>query len=173
MKDWKALEQLLSDVIERYKGMYESMHTDTTLDFHVTLTQHQVEIAAVKKWVAYLRIERVLAVKGAVEGSADPEKLLIYNQAYRFENVKERLDPATPWKYDLYEDAVYRLMVGGLEYSELLRRAQMIKKTNDGQPLAEATGAEKKLDLVITDQMPPKLSPEDEQYKAWIKNQKS
>lgn len=168
MKDWKQLEELINAGLRRYEEMFNQINDKLEVLFSITITSHKVEIQGVNRWVAYLRLERNLRPKGATD--AEWETMLIYNQAYKFENTQERLDPETPWKYDLYEDMLYRLLAGGLEYSEMMRRMQTAAKANAGRPLADATGA--KSDIIVTDRMPAPLSEEDQKYQQYIKQQR-
>lgn len=170
MKDWKQLEELINVALRRYEEMYNQTNDVMEVLFSITITNHKAQVQGVNKWVAYLRLERNLRPKGATE--AEWETMLIYNQAYKFENTQERLDPDTPWKYDLYEDMFNRLVAGGLEYGEIMKRMQIAAKANAGKPLADVVGANQS-DILITSQMPAPLTEDELKYQHYIKQNKS
>lgn len=162
------LEEIVSSNIKAYEEGYNATNEDYEIKFNLTLTQHHVEVEALKKWVAYLRLERTLAPKAS---PSETEALLIYNQAYKFNNIAERTDPKAPWKVALYNDLLGRLIAGGLEYGELLSRMNAYTKANKGKPLSNLVEADKP-DIVITDQMPAPLTPQEKEYAEWVKQNK-
>lgn len=166
MKDYKVLEALIKDCLEHYKEGFAHTNPELEIDFQTTCTTHNVDVQGMNRWVAYLRLERAIRPKG---GSDDEwENILIYNNAYKFQNVGERTDPRTLWKYDLYLDLVTRLMLGGIEYGELLRRMKMMAKGNEGKAISEIVTPEEPK-IIITDQMPKPLTDEEKQYQEWVK----
>lgn len=163
MKDYRPIEELVTTHIKAYEDGFNSINQEYELKFNLTLSHHKIELKGMKKDVAYLRLERQLRPKAKEdEEQAEWESMLIYNQAYKFESVAERLDPKTSWKYPLYMDCMGKLIAGGLEYSELLRHAQIAKKNT--KHLSDLIVPEDK-EIIITDQMPAPLSQEDLAYK--------
>lgn len=170
MRNYQLLEDLIKDALDGYKEGFEEHNTEYTVDFQTTLTTHKIDLQGLSAWVAYLRLEKILKPVGATD--EEGEHLLIYNQAYKFKNIAERTDPNAPWKYDLYADLLRRLVHGGIEYAELLRRMQDIQKGKTGKPISEIiTPQEEK--IIITDQMPAPLTEEERKYAEWVKQQKS
>jgi hypothetical protein len=169
MRDYKVLEDLISSGLERYKIGFNTMNPDYEADFFSTLTEHQVEHEGVKKWVAYLRVEKAIRPKGGTD--EEWEHLLIYNQAYKFKNIGERTDANAPWKFDLFLDCLQRLIAGGVEYAELIKRMQTMSKGKEGQPISQIVQPEEPK-IIVTDKMPAPLSNDDKAYLEWVKKQK-
>jgi hypothetical protein len=166
---WKDLEELIQEVIQSYEDGYNEINKEQEIKFTLSLTNHNVEVANMKKWVAYLRLERMIRPKGGKE--EDWEHMLIYNQAYKFKDSGERANPACPWKHPLYMDLLGRLISGGLEYSELLKRLQNFSKQNAGKPVSNIVAPEGP-DILITDQMPAPLTDDEKSYQEWVKRNK-
>lgn len=166
MRDYKQLEQLIKSCLDRYKEGFNEVNTEFEIDFQTTCTTHAVEVQGVNAWVAYLRLSKMTKPKGGTDDEI--EELLIYNNAYKFKNIGERTDPNAPWKYVLYLDLAERLMQGGIEYAELLRRAQQFSKGNAGKPISNIVQPEKP-EIIVTDQMPAPLSTDEKQYLEWVK----
>lgn len=166
MKDYKTLEALVSSLIKTYEEGFNSFNDEYEIRFNLTMTQHRVDVGGINKWVEYLRLEKMTRPKGGTDN--DWEHMLVYNQAYKFHDTKERLNPDTPWKYDLYMDLLSRLISAGLEYSELLKRMQTMTKNQQGKPISNIVTPTEP-DLIITDKMPEPLTPEEEKYKEWVK----
>lgn len=160
MKDWKTLENVLDAALRRYEEMFNQVNKDYEVLFLTTITNQKVEVDGMSKWVAYMRLERQIKPKGGTD--AEAERLLIYNQAYKFQSTQERLNPESPWKFDLYEDALNRLIAGGLEYGEVLKRLKRISET--APEVAQSHGIE------ITKEMPKPLTPDEEKYKQWVQH---
>lgn len=168
MKDSNDLEELIKTHIKAYEEGYNAINPGWEIKFEVTISNHKVELQNVKKDVAYLRLTR--SIRPKVKGEEKPEEweqMLVYNQAYKFENIKERLDPKTPYKATLYMDLLGRLIAGGLEYSELIKRAADLKKANPDKPISEIVNPTP--EIVITDQMPAPLTDDEKNYKEWAK----
>jgi hypothetical protein len=166
MTDYKMLEELVSSLIKIYEEGFNKFNSEFEVRFNMTITNHRVEVEGMSRWVAYLRLEKMVRPKGGTD--EEWEHLLIYNQAYKFKNAGERANPETPWKKDLYMDLLTRLVAGGLEYSELLKRMQAMTKNSQGKPIAEIV-TPKEPDLIITDQMPEPLTDKEKEYLDWIK----
>lgn len=167
MRHYETLEKLISSAIEAYKTGFNTHNPEYEVDFFTTLTNHHVEVQNVKAWVAYLRMERAIRPKGGTDD--DWERLLIYNQAYKFKDIRERTEPNAPWKYDLYYDLLQRLIHGGIEYAELLKRMQMTVQANKDKPLAEALITPQEPKIIVTDKMPAPLSDDEKSYQEWVK----
>lgn len=165
MKDHALLEELVSSHIKAYEEGYNEVNKDWEIRFNLTCTSHHVELKEVKKWVAYLRLERMIKPKGGKDD--EWEHMLIYNQAYKFKDAGERANPEAPWKAALYSDLIGRLIAGGLEYGELLKRVQNFTKENAGKPISEV--APKQSEIIVTDEMPKPLTDQDKAYLEWVK----
>lgn len=168
MKDWKQLEEIINSCLRRYEETFHQVNEEYELSFSLTVTTHKVDKEGQSYWVGYMRLERHVKPTGAPE--SETETVLIYNQAYKFKNTAERVDPAVPWKFDLYQDLLYRMVCSGLEYAELLKRMQTVTRAG-GSSIAEATGA-KQSDIVVTNQMPAPLTPEELKYKEWVNSKR-
>jgi hypothetical protein len=166
MRDYKQLEQIIKDCLDSYQDGFNRTNPDYEVTFYTTLTNHHIEKDQVKAWVAYLRLEKATKPK---EGEGEEERLLIYNQAYKFRDISERTDPNAPWKYDLYFDLLRRLAHGGLEYAELLKRMKMMSEGKMGQPISNIVTPNEPT-IIVTDQMPAPLSDSDKEYLEWVKN---
>lgn len=163
MKDWKLIEDLVRSTIKAYEEGFSGINPDYEVKFLLTTTFHKVEKMGKNVDVAYLRLERKIKPTGASDEEA--ETLLIHNDAYEFKSIKERLNEETPWKYDLYSTMLRRLVAGGLEYAELMRRMHLMseeEKKKTVEPL------DQKPDIIITDKMPDPLTEEELKYKKWV-----
>lgn len=167
--NWEELEELIRTVINSYEEGYNTVNKEQEIKFSLSLTNHNVEVEGLKKWVAYLRLERMIRPKGGSD--SEWEHMLVYNQAYKFKDAGERANPEAPWKHPLYMDLLARLIAGGLEYSELLKRMQNLSKQNAGKPLANIV-TNNEPDLIITDQMPKPLTEDEQKYKLWVDRNK-
>lgn len=169
MKDWNTLAAIINEQLTYYKERFNEVNPTDEIDFTLTFTNHKVDVGQVKKDVAYCRLEKRTRPKGGTD--QEWESMLVYNQAYKFDNIQERLDPKTPWKYDIYEDMLGRLIAGGLEYAELLKRTQALSKANAGKPLSNIVAPEEP-NIIITDQMPAPLTDDEKKYKEWVEKNK-
>lgn len=168
MKDYKVLEDLINTHIRAYEDGFNSVNQDWEIQFRLTITPHKITVGKVSKDVEYLRLERAIRPKKGTD--EDWESLLIYNQAYKFLELKERLNPAKPWMYMLYQDLLGRLIAGGLEYSELLRRAKDAQKSTE--KLSDIVTPDKP-EIIVTDQMPEPMTEDDRKYQQYIKNKQT
>lgn len=164
------IEQLLKALLLAYQDAYNKHNPKYEIKYILTLTNHKVHMKDGNKDVAYLRLDRGIKEKNVVvekEASEVPTPdwamQLVHNEMYVFKSMNERLNPKAPWKEDLFLATLSRLTGAGLEYAELLQR---MKNTN----LKELKDQEEKgLDLVITNQMPKPLTPDEVQYAKDIK----
>lgn len=164
MKDYKVLEEVINTHIRAYEDGFNSVNEEWEVQFRLTITPHKITVGKVSKDVEYLRLEKAIRPKNSKDD--DWESLLIYNQAYKFIEMKERLNPAKPWMYVLYQDLLGRLIAGGLEYSELVRRAKEVQKNTE--KLSDLVVPEEKK-IIVTDQMPEPMTEDDIKYQNYIK----
>jgi len=166
------LENLLRAMILSYQEAYNRNNEKYEIKYYLTVTNHKIATKEGNKDVAYLRLERaikerkkVLQENETAKDITDPEwaTQLVHQEMHVFKSMAERVNPKAPWKEGLFLNAFARLTGAGLEYAELLQR---MKNTNLKE-LKEQE--EKKLDLVITDQMPKPMSPDEEGYAEWVK----
>lgn len=149
---------LLEEIIKGYSNSWNNHNEDYELRFDLTVTSHKMPMQhGEMKQVGYLRLERTRVDKK----SGEETKMLIAQEIRPFKDAKERVDPRQLWRQELMMQCLARLVSGGLEYAELLNKVKEQKE--EGQ---------RKLDLVITDQMPAPFSQADEEYKQWIKQEK-
>lgn len=168
------LEQLLRALIVSYQESYNKHNPKYEIKYYLTITNHKLATKEGNKDIAYLRLERAIrerekkieVVEPGQDKQLDPEWAvqLVHNEMYQFKSMAERVNPKALWKEQLYLNTFARLTGAGLEYAELLQR---MKNTNLNE-LKEQE--EKKLDLVITDQMPKALTPDEQNYQEWVKN---
>ncbi len=166
MKDYKILEDLVSCHIKAYEDGFNTVNTEQEIRFNLTQTNHKVDVQGVQKWAAYLRLERMIKPKDGKD--EEWEHLLIYSQAYKFKDTQERLNPEAPWKYLLYMDLIGRLIAGGLEYGELLKRMQNLTKNNVGKPISDLVEIDKP-NIIVTSEMPKPLNQTEQEYLEWVK----
>lgn len=166
MKNYKELEELIRSSVKVYQERFNTINTEHEVEFSLTLTNHKIKVGKVSKWAAYLRLERKTKPRGGSD--EEWESLLIYNQAYKFNTVKERLNEKAPWKVELYLDLLVKLVAGGLEYGELLKRLQTMTKDTKGNPISEVV-MPKEPKIMVTDKMPEPLTQTEKEYVEWIK----
>jgi len=165
------LENLVRALVMSYQDAYNKNNDKYEIKYYITITNHKLQTAEGNKDVAYLRLERAIRerIKKLVEGVApeatEPEwaTQIVHNEMHVFKSMAERVNPKAPWKEQLWLNTLARLTGAGLEYAELLQR---MKNTNLNEMKAQE---EKKLDLVITDQMPKAMTPDEEGYAEWVK----
>ncbi len=165
MNDYKLLEELISSHIKSYEDGFNTINDKNEVRFNLTLTNHKVEVEGKKHDVAYLRLERMIRPKGGTDD--EWESLLLYSQAYKFLNMQERVNPEAPWKFELYSDLLGRLISGGLEYGEVLKKLQQIAKNNQGKPISNIITPDEP-SIIITNKMPEPLTPQEQEYKQWV-----
>jgi hypothetical protein len=166
------LEQLLRSLIQGYQEAYNKNNPKYEIKYYLTITNHKIATKEGNKDIAYLRLERAIREKEKKVEIVDPTKdevtepewavQLVHNEMYAFKSMAERVNPKALWKEQLWLNTFARLTGAGLEYAELLQR---MKNTNLKEMKEQE---EKKLDLVITDQMPKALTPDEEGYKEWV-----
>lgn len=169
MKDYKVLEDLLNTHMRAYENGFNTVNTDWEIKFTLTITPHKVNVGQVTRDVEYLRLERSVRPKSKDSTNTDWESILIYNQAYKFKDISERIDASKPWMYVLYQDLIGRLISGGLEYSELIKRAKDAQKNT--KAISELITPTKP-DIIVTDQMPEPLTEDEKKYREYINKQK-
>lgn len=171
-----SLEELIREILDAHEEAWNEQSDKFELTYSMTLTFHKVPFESMEQQgekttklntdVAYLRLHRHLKPIGGTDD--DTDTMLMYHQAHTFSSIVERLNEKAPWKKGLYLDLLAKMMIAGLEYSELLwRMKNQIKMEGQVNPPV-SPGTEGKPDIIITDQMPESL-PGDEEYKQWAK----
>ncbi len=171
MEEPSTSKEILYAVIKAYQDAYNKANPDSETEYNVTITTHKVPTKEGNKDVAYLRLVRSTRLKGVksipnidetkpdIQESHPWENFLINQETHVFKNMQEQANPAAHWREQLYMNAVARLMAAGLEYAEILKKYKQMKDKPDPKP---------KSDLIITDQMPKALTPDEERYKAEV-----
>lgn len=123
---YEIIQEMVSEVLEHYKHSFNKSSEDEKIDFNLTITHHSVptsnnpKIKSKKIDTAYLRLERVILDK---ENSEVKDTVFVYNNIYKFKNKGEITNPQI-WKLALYKDMYARLLVGGIQYAELVQQAK-------------------------------------------------
>lgn len=160
-------EQFLKEVLQAYQENWNEHNQTHEIEYFTTVTNHRVPAPdGTNKYVAYLRIERAIREKNDTREDAW-EPALVHQEIHFFKNMQERLNFKAPWVEEMCIKSIIRLMTAGLEYAEALQAYQKAKKKGE-ENLPEKE--EKKLDLVITDQMPAPFTEKDKEYQEWVKN---
>lgn len=170
------IEKLLRTVIEGYKTNFNKTNEKVEIDFIINISTHKIATKEGNKDVAYLRLDRSVREKnklipqdGIITDADGWETKLLHQEVYFFRNLQERLKPNAPWKENLYLNCLARLTSAGLEYAELLQRLKNTKQT--GELDTEERAA--KSDIQITTEMPKALTPDEQKYAEWVKNEKA
>lgn len=170
------LEQVARGIVLSYQDAFNRHNDKYEIKFTLTITNHKIATPDGNKDVAYLRLDRGIREKGSTE-EKDWELRIIQQEIYRFTSMRDRLNPKTPWKEQLFMNMLTRLVGGGLEYAELLQR---LKQTEEGHSLAglppegrtpEEVRADK-IGLQVAQEMPKELTDDEKQYVEWIKKEK-
>jgi len=163
-------EKFLRQLVTGYEKAFNENNSKQEIKFELTITMHNIPRPEGNKDVAYLRLVRNVREKydwtKAVETDKDmtPKEwssMLVHQEIYIFKDMKERLSPR--FREQLYMNCIARLVAGGLEYAELLKRMQQIE---EGRKKAE----ESKLE--VTKEMPKPLTEDEENYKKWLDNER-
>lgn len=152
-------ELILTSVLQSYESEFNRLNDKYDTKFNLTLTTHKVAMPEGNKDVVYLRLERGIRPKGSEE---EWPMRLIGQELYAFRDLKERVNPDSPWKEQLFVNALGRFLALGLEYSELLIR------TREDRKKTQKEAEERKLNLIITDKMPTEFSQDEKNYKEWL-----
>ena len=161
IQDISTVEKILGGLLASYQNGYNKHNPDSTLEYWVTVTMHKVPRPEGNKDVAYLRIVR--ALKDNKEG-AEWDERLVHQEMHIFKSIQEQANPKAPWREQLYLNSIARLVHAGLEYGEILTAMKQAEE--------EKQKKLKESNLIITDQLPKPLTPDEEKYKEWIKNEK-
>lgn len=162
------VEELLRSVIKGYQESFNKHNPKHEVNFSITITNHKITTPEGNKDVAYLRLDRGIRPKGTQDNY---DIMLVHQEVYFFRNMQERLNPDKPWVEQLFLNCLARLLAGGLEYAELLRRMKQPKVA----PQTEEQVQEErlaKLGLVQAKSLPAPLSAEDQAYKEWLANER-
>ncbi len=148
------VEYLLREVIKGYQEAWNRHNDDIKVKYEFTMTSQKMPMPhGESRTIGYLRLERIRT------STDNQEERLLVHQEITDLPTKQRVDPRQLWKQQLMMQCLARLISGGLEYAELLNRVK--KEKEEGQ---------KKLDLIVTDQMP---APIDENYKMWLNKERA
>lgn len=153
-------EKFLKQLILGYEKAFNEHNEKQVIKFEVTITRHKVPRPEGNKNVAYLRLVRYVREKDKEE---DWSSLLVHQEVYIFKDFKEQFDPKGRYKEQLYLNCLARLVAGGLEYAELLKKMQQIE---EGRKKAEQSSLE------VTKEMPKPLTKDEEDYKQWLANER-
>lgn len=179
-------EELIRNVVTLYQEAWNKNSEKHEIKFSMTITNHKVAMQDGNKACAYLRLDRSIRDKGPAKLVPNPEEgkppildegwetKLLHQEVYFFRNLKEQVDPRALWKEQLYVNCLARLISAGLEYAELLQRLKPTKESMQkaAQPRTEAEETKERLDkigLVQSAEMPKPLTPDDEAYREWAK----
>lgn len=159
-------EQILRSTLQGYEDAFNKHSTVLQIHYQLTISVHKIATAEGNKDAAYLRIDRLSRDK-TKEGDMIPS--LVHQEIYFFRNLQERLNKDAPWKEQLYVNAVGKLVAGGLEYAEFLRKAKSIQ---DNQAKLDKTEEERLKDIGMepAKDMP---APVDENYIKWLKDERA
>lgn len=177
-------ENLLRGLVKSYQEAFNRHNDKNEIHFQLTITNHKIATKDGNKDVAYLRLDRGIRPKDfkstlGPNGEADPSDgwstQLLHQEIHFFRDMKERLNPKTPWKENLFMNAIGRLVGAGLEYAELLQR---MKQVEEGKKVAgikedETESRLKDIGLVKSTELPKPLSPDEVQYKEWLAGERA
>lgn len=174
-------EELLRAIVLSYQQAYNKNNPKNDIKFTVTVTQHKINTQDGNKHCAYLRLDRSIREKNFKEQEVEKDGVkvlddgwegkLLHQEVYFFRDIKERLNPESPWKQQLFVNCIARLMGAGLEYAELLQRIKPAQET-----AKQATTVEERLNdigLVSADSIPTPLDKVDLEYKEWLAQERA
>lgn len=152
-------EKLYNQMIKAYEIAWNQANPNYEIRFATTVTKHRIQTPDGRKTAAYLRLTRYISQPGKKWEVWDKEDnpMLVHHEAYFFKNSEDKL--RSDYRPQLFLNATARLVAGGLEYAELLKRMKQIEDA--------------KAKLEVTDQMPAPLTPQDEKYKEWLKQERA
>lgn len=164
-------EKFLRQLILNYQNQWNHFNDQHEIKYELTVTTHKIPTPDGNKSAAYLRLTR--GVRAKVEASSEElkpnwEELLVHQEIKIFKDLKEQLNPK--WREVLYLNTIARLIAGGMEYAELLRKMQVLQ-ANKVEPTEEERL--NKLGLVSTSQMPAQDSEADKKYKEWLAEERA
>lgn len=170
-------EYLIRQIMEGYSEAWNNTNEDYNIQYFMTITTHKVPMAnGENQDVAYLRIDRSITPKAEVitndgiplarvEEIEASDIKLVHQEVRPFKNIQERIDPRQLWKQELMTATIARLFSAGLEYAELLNRVKANQKEQEDKA--------KKSDIIITNEMPKPLTPDEEAYKKWVQQNRT
>lgn len=158
-------EAFLRQMIKNYENAWNHFNKEHEVKFKLSISTHNLPTPEGNKDFAYLRLDKFTKTKGVEE---EPTIMLIHQEVYKFSNIKERVNPTQMWKQTLFLNCTARLIAAGLEYAELLKRVEQTKQ-NEQRPVMDQDPKE----IVMEKMMPQPLSPQDEKYKEWLKNERA
>lgn len=174
-EDAGVAEEILRNVILAYERAWNKNNDKNECRYTLTLTKHKVATPDGNKDVAYLRLDRMVRPRSNNDQNPDEgwTTQLIHQEVYFFRGIKEQVDPRRLWVEQLYMNCIGRLLGAGLEYADLLRKLKNVKENKESLGISdEVQERAAKSNLVITNEMPKPLSPEDEKYKEWLANER-
>jgi hypothetical protein len=124
-EEGSEMEQLLTSLVKGYEEAANRFAQGAKdIKYELTVTIHKVPRPEGNKDIAYLRL--VKHAKDKEGNKAEPS--LILQQMHVFSTLKERLNPDSPWRDNLYLNALAYLVGGGLEYADFLRKSKDISE---------------------------------------------
>ena len=119
-------EGLLISILRGYEDAFNKTNDKYNIKFTLTITNHKQATPDGNKDLAYLRIERGVKEKEDKEG--EWPMTMVVRDMYIFKDLQERLNSKAPWKEQLYVNVIAKLVAGGVEYAELLKRTQAARE---------------------------------------------
>jgi len=156
-------EKFLRQLILNYQEQWNKHNDKYEILYELTVTTHKIPTPDGNKNAAYLRLNRGIREKGQEEY----EWIIVHQEVKIFKDLREQMNPK--WTEVLYLNTIARLIAGGMEYAELLRKMQMIQQNQ--QPTEEERL--NKLGLVGAKEMPKPLTKDEQEYKEWIPKERA
>lgn len=168
-------EQLARAIIMSYQDGYNKNNDKHEIEYSLTITTHKVAMPDGNKDVAYLRLDKASRERTLNKEEEKPAWIpkIVHQELYTFKNLKERVNPNSRWKEQLYMNLITRLVSAGLEYAELLQRLKQVEEGKAKLGIKDQT--EERLNdigLVKADQLPKPLTEDEKQYAEWVKKEK-
>lgn len=162
------MEGLLTSIIRAYQDHHNNIDQKFEHKYLLTITHQKLPTVEGNKNIAYLRLSKSSKDRAYIKLPDDPTPewtdQLIHQELHIFKNMRDQINPKAPWKEQLFTNALVRLVGGGVEYGVLL---QKMKKANI--PEMRKQDEMTKSGLVITQELPKALTPDEEDYKDWVK----
>ena len=166
-------EQIVKAIILAYSQQFNKVNDKNEISYTITITTHKVPTPDGNKDVAYLRLQRGIRPKAALDEEAQSwETRLIHQEVYVFKNIQERINPEARWKEQLFINLLTRLTGAGLEYAELLQKLKQVEEAKKTAGVSETEERLTKIGLVPATEMPKPLTEDELKYKEWIKNER-
>jgi len=133
---YKQLESLVKNTLSEYKEDYNTHNPEDTIDFNLTMTKYWFDPKKMpptgmkedsKEYHEYMAIpKQMIHYTRLVKTYVDrDEMLLIFTTSRRELDFKKK---AADIKYSMIRETTKMLIIGGLEYAELVDRIQTEEK---------------------------------------------